>query len=128
VISTEELVGVFLDAVEAQDLDAVLGCFATEATWQNVPHPPARGLEEIRAVLKPILTRSSRVRWDIVTAAYHDDRAWLERVDRFWIDGREYSARCNGVIEREPGTGLILAFRDYVDLGEWRARLGEIDL
>jgi limonene-1,2-epoxide hydrolase len=128
VTSTEELVCVFLDAVEAQDLDAVLGCFSTEATWQNVPHPPARGPEGIRAVLEPILTRSSRVRWDIVTAAYHDDRAWLERVDRFWIDGREYSARCNGVIEREPGTGLILAFRDYVDLGEWRARLGDIDL
>ncbi len=77
-------------------------------------------------MLARILDRSSHVQWDIVSAAYTDDRAWLERVDRFWIDGTEYAAPCNGVVEVDPDTGLITAFRDYVDLGVWRDRLGAV--
>ena len=33
---------------------------------------------------------------------------------------------CNGVADVDPAAGLIVAFRDYVDLGEWRARLGDV--
>ncbi|MSX21892.1 MAG: hypothetical protein F2795_06225, partial [Actinobacteria bacterium] len=71
----------------------------------------------------PILLRSERVQWDVVSASFTEHRAWLERVDRFWIDGVEYAVRCNGVLEVDPESGLIREFRDYVDLGEWRARL-----
>jgi limonene-1,2-epoxide hydrolase len=76
-------------------------------------------------MLARILERSTRVQWDIVTASYTEHRAWLERVDRFWIDGTEYAAECNGVLEVDPDSGLITAFRDYVDLGVWRAKVGD---
>ena len=118
----------FLDAVETRDLDAVLACFSPDAVWQNVPHPPSVGREAIGTLLGGILERSDRVRWDVVTDAYADDRAWLERVDRFWIDGEEYAVRCNGVLEIDTESGLITEFRDYVDLGEWRARLASAAL
>lgn len=117
-----------LRAVADRDVDAVLTCFAADAAWQNVPHPPAEGHEEISAMLGPILARSSEVRWDVVTEAYRDDRAWLERVDRFWIDGSEYAVRCNGVVEFDTDAGVITEWRDYVDLGEWRSRLRAVDL
>lgn len=113
-----------LDAVHARDAAAAGACFAPHGTWANVPHPAVHGPDGVRAMLERILNRSSRVQWDIVSAAWTDHRAWLERVDRFWIDGTEYAAPCNGVVEVDPGTGLITAFRDYVDLGVWRARLG----
>ena len=116
-----------LRAVGARDLDAVLRCFSPGATWQNVPHPAAVGHDGIRAMLGPILARSSRVQWDVTTEAYSDDRAWVERVDRFWIDGSEYAVRCNAVIEFDSHAGLITEFRDYVDVGEWRARLGDVE-
>ena len=74
-------------------------------------------------MLAPILLRSDRVQWDVVTASFSEHRAWIERVDRFWIDGVEYAVRCNGVIDIDAGTGLIRELRDYVDLGEWRERL-----
>lgn len=79
-------------------------------------------------MLSPIFERSSAVRWDLATAAYQGNRAWLERVDRFWIDGSEYAVRCNGVLEFDVPKGVITEFRDYVDLGEWRSRLQSAEL
>ena len=65
------------------------------------------------------------MRWDVVTSAYDGDRAWLERVDRFWIDGQEYAIECNGVYTVDPASGLLDEVRDYVDLATWRQRLGD---
>lgn len=121
------VVRTFLAAVAARDVDAVLRCFAVDASWQNVPHEPAVGHDGIRAMLEPVLARSSRVRWDVVTEAYTGDRAWLERVDRFWIDGTEYAVQCNGVLDFDPDAGVVTALRDYVDLGEWRQRVRHIE-
>lgn len=45
-------------------------------------------------------------------------------MDRFRIDGREYAIECNGVVEVDVDRELLTAFRDYVDLGVWRGRLG----
>lgn len=118
----------WLDAVEAKDIDAVVACFTPDGSWQNVPSERAVGHEAIRAMLARILDRSERVVWDIVTESYSDERAWLERVDRFFIDGTEYAVRCNGVLEIDTTTGLITELRDYVDLGEWRSRLAAAPL
>ncbi|MFG1949064.1 nuclear transport factor 2 family protein [Nonomuraea sp. NPDC048826] len=116
----------FLAAVHARDAAAAAACFAADGTYANVPHPAAVGREAVAALLGPILSRSERVRWDLVTASYADDRAWLERVDRFWIDGREYQVACNGVAEVDPARELITAFRDYADLAPWRAEIGPV--
>ncbi len=121
-----EIVGRFLDAVHARDAVAAGACFTATATYANVPHAPVVGPDGVRGLLAPILERSSQVHWEIVTASYTDERAWLERVDRFVIDGREYAVACNGVAEVDPGSGLIRAFRDYVDLSVWRSTLGDV--
>lgn len=118
-----EILEGFLAGIVSREVSAILGFFAPDATWQNVPSPRVVGHEGIAAMFAPILERSSEVRWDIVSASYADDRAWLERIDRFWIDGVEYAVRCNGVFELDPEAGVITEVRDYVDLGEWRARL-----
>lgn len=126
--SSAEIVGRFLAAVERRNLDDVIACFAPDASWQNVPHEPAIGHDGLRAMLQIIIERSSAVRWDVVTASYDDGRAFLERIDRFHIDGREYAVRCNGVFEIDNDGGVITEVRDYVDLGEWRARLAAAQL
>ena len=123
---TRAAVGRFLAAVESGDVDAVAGCFTEHARYANVPQPPAVGPAGIRAVFAPILGRAERVRWDVVTAAYDGDTAWLERVDRFWIDGQEYAIECNGVYTVDPARGLLAEVRDYVDLATWRQRLGDV--
>jgi limonene-1,2-epoxide hydrolase len=116
----------FLAAVHARDAGAAAACFAPRARYANVPHPPVVGPAGVQKLLTPILSRSSRVQWELVSASFEAERAWLERVDRFWIDGREYAIECNAVAEVDPGSGLITQFRDYVDLGVWRERLGGV--
>ncbi|MGD9991426.1 nuclear transport factor 2 family protein [Pseudonocardia sp.] len=124
--NARDVVERFLAAVGAGDPDAAAACFAPDATYANMPHPPVVGPAGVRGMLAPILDRAEYVEWEIVTASYAETRAWLERVDRFRIDGREYAIECNGVVEIDPASGLITAFRDYVDLGLWRARLGDV--
>jgi limonene-1,2-epoxide hydrolase len=124
--NARDVVERFLAAVGAGDPDAAAACFAPDATYANMPHPPVVGPAGVRGLLAPILDRAEYVEWEIVTASYAETRAWLERVDRFRIDGREYAIECNGVVEIDPASGLITAFRDYVDLGLWRARLGDV--
>ncbi len=123
-MTTREVVARFLAAVHDRDCDAVAGCFTADARYANVPHPPAVGPAAIRAVFARILPRCERVHWEIVSAAYDGQRAWLERVDRFWIGGREYAIECNGVyVVAGPRLAEV---RDYVDLATWRARLGGV--
>ena len=121
-------VGRFLGAVESRDASAVARSFTPDATYRNVPHEPAVGSSAIERLFRPILTRSERVVWDIVSAAYSGDTAWLERVDRFWIEGVEYRIECNGVARVDVATGLLAEFRDYVDLAVWRQRLEDVTL
>ncbi|MBW0115063.1 nuclear transport factor 2 family protein [Pseudonocardia sp. KRD-169] len=124
--AVERVVRRFLDAVESRDPDAVAACFAPDATYANVPHPPVVGPAGVRGLFAPILGRAEHVHWEIVTACVAGHRGWLERVDRFRIDGREYAVECNGVVEVDGVRALITDFRDYTDLGVWRARLGDV--
>lgn len=125
-MSTRGVVRGFLDAVESRDCDAVAACFTEAARYANVPHPPVVGPAGVRALFARILPRCERVRWDVVSSAYEGRLAWLERVDRFWIAGREYAIECNGVFTvDDPGTRLV-EVRDYVDLATWRERLGGV--
>lgn len=115
-----------LAAVASRDCDGVAACFTADARYANVPHPPAMGPTAIRAVFARILPRCERVDWEVVSAAYVGPRAWLERVDRFWIDGRVYAIECNGVFTVDRDLGTLREVRDYVDLATWRARLGTV--
>ena len=119
---TRGAVTALLRAIESRDLRAIGRHLSPEASWQNVPHPPVEGREGVVALLAGILTWADEVRWDIVAASYDEHRAWLERTDRFRLDGEWHDVRCNGVIEVD-GTGLVREVRDYVDLGEWRNRV-----
>ena len=121
--TSEQVWARLLRAIEARDVPGLVACFAPNGSWQNVPHEPWVGRATIASMLAPILQRSERVQWDVVTASFAEHRAWIERVDRFWIDGVEYAVRCNGVIDLDSESGLIKELRDYVDLGEWRGRL-----
>lgn len=125
-MSTRSVVRRFLGAVQDRDCDAVAGCFTPTARYANVPHPPAVGPAAIRAVFARILPRCERVEWELVSSAYAGSRAWLERIDRFWIDGRLYAIECNGVFTVDPTGSLLAEVRDYVDLATWRERLGDV--
>lgn len=113
-----------LAAIEARDVRAIEDALAPTASWQNVPHPPTMGREPVVRLLGDIVTWSDEVMWDVVSASFGPDTAWVERVDRFVIGGVEQAVRCNGVFTVVDG--VVAEVRDYVDLGEWRSRVGPV--
>lgn len=111
----------FLSGLEARDADAVGACFAEDASYHLlVPKPAVTGRAAISAVFETLLSETTAVRWDLVSHAVAGDRVYLERVDRFWYEGKEASIECLGVFELSEG--LIDAVRDYADHGTWRER------
>ncbi len=124
--ASERVVAGFLAAVEQRDLDRVGQFFTDDATYANVPHAPVVGPDGVRGLLELILRRSERVEWKVISASYTDTHAWVERVDRFWIDGQEYAVTCNGVFVLDASATRIQDLRDYVDLSEWRSRIGPV--
>jgi limonene-1,2-epoxide hydrolase len=124
-MSSHEAVARLLAAVASRDLRDVAATLAPDVTWQNVPHERTVGRDAVVAMLGGIITWSDDVRWDVASAGYDGDTAWVERIDRFVIAGTEHAVRCNGVI-RTDGDGAIVEVRDYVDLPEWRARVGPV--
>ncbi len=118
----------FLNALASCDIDSIMQSFTEGSQWQNIPHPPAVGIYGIKTMFETIVARSSKIQWDVISSSFEGDRGWIERVDRFWIDGSEYAVRCNGVFDFDLATSSISSVRDYVDLGEWRSRLGEAKL
>lgn len=115
-----------LVAIESRDLRQIAASLTIDARWQNVPHQPAIGRDAVIDLLATIITWSDRVEWEVVSSAVVGDSVLAERIDRFWMGGDEHAVRCNGVFEVDPGTQLVSAVRDYVDIGEWRARIGPV--
>jgi limonene-1,2-epoxide hydrolase len=115
-----------LTAIESRDLRRVADALTPDVTWQNVPHAPAVGRDAVVALLAGIVSWSDAVRWDVVSTATDGELTWCERVDRFVIAGDEHAVRCNGVFRVDPASGCVAEVRDYVDLGEWRARIARV--
>ncbi len=124
--SAQRITDRLLAAVASRDLRRIEDVLSPACTWQNVPHAVVDGRDAVMAMLAPIITWSDRVRWDVLSASYAGTTAWLERADRFWIDGPEYTVLCNGVFEVDADAGTVVSVRDYTDLGEWRSRIGPV--
>ena len=125
-MNATQTVDAFFAAIETLNPEQVAACFTPTARYSNMPHAPAVGRDEIAAMFAPILNRCERARWDVVSRADVGYRAHVERVDRFWIGGREYAIECHGVYLIDAESGLIGEVRDYVDLSLWRDRLGGV--
>lgn len=116
----------FLCAVHQRDAAALGLVFCEDGTYQNVPHAVVVGRASIEALFAPILKKSERVEWEMISIAVSDSCIHYERVDRFWIRGAMYLVQCHAVIEVDVERGLIRSWRDYVDSGEWRKTLGGV--
>lgn len=123
-LSTHTTLDAFWAALASRDMRRIEDLLAPEVTWRNMPHAAAIGRRAVMELLAAIVTWSDEVHWDVVSAAYGGDRAWVERVDRFVLDGTEHGVQCHGVFTVDQGQ--IREVRDYVDLGEWRSRVASI--
>jgi limonene-1,2-epoxide hydrolase len=118
----EETVRAFLAAVDANDLEGILACFAEDAVYHNIPVQPVTGTAAIRAVLQSFLSLASQVQWVTHHLAVTPDGVVLtERTDRFLVRGKWIELPVMGAFEVQGGR--ITAWRDYFDMKQFQDQM-----
>ena len=58
----------------------------------------------------------------------HREQCGMARAAGPFLAGlaRSIAVACNGIFTIDPATQTVLSVRDYVDLGEWRSRVGPV--
>ena len=113
-IDNERLVEEFCGAWAKRDVDGILGYFAPDAVYHNIPLDPAVGLDAIRAVLEMFVPPADEIEFVIHKIMSNDDTVFTERTDRFVTNGKSIALPVAGVFEMRDGK--IVAWRDYFDL------------
>lgn len=109
----------FIAACNARDIEKMVSYFDDETVYHNIPLEPIVGVQSIRAVLEPFITKTSEVDWVVKQIAETDNGVVLtERLDRFLIDDQWLELPVMGVFEVEGQT--IKAWRDYFELEHLR--------
>jgi limonene-1,2-epoxide hydrolase len=114
----ETLVRDFCAAWARRDVDELLGYFADDAVYHNMPLAPAVGKEAIRQILGMFVPPASMIAFDVLGTAARGDVVFTERVDRFTIGDKAVSLPVAGVFEVRDGK--IAAWRDYFDFATWQ--------
>jgi limonene-1,2-epoxide hydrolase len=113
----QQLVEAFCDVWKQRDVDAILGYFAPDAVYHNIPVEPAVGLEAIRAVIEMFVPPADEIEFVVHHIVGEGDIVFTERTDRFVINGKTVELPVAGVFEVRDGK--IVAWRDYFDLQTW---------
>ncbi len=121
-MANERFIRDFCNAWSRRDIDELLGYFAPDAVYHNMPLEPLRGRDAIRSTIEMFMTPAERVEFETLAIASANDVVFTERVDHFTIMGRKISLPVAGVFEVR--NGKIAAWRDYFDLQTWLKQTG----
>ncbi len=112
-----DLVSAFCRAWSNRDVDEILGYFAEDAVYHNMPMPPMQGKPAIKTLLQQIVSPTAWIEWETLNIAEAGNVVFTERVDRFEMAGKKVELPVAGVFEIEGGK--IKAWRDYFDMAAW---------
>ena len=111
----EALVAAFFEAIgEGADSETLLGYFAPDAVYHNMPMEPAVGHEAIRGVLDIFLGMATHIRFEVVNQIAAGNLIMNERIDHMMVGDRQISLPVAGAFEIVDGK--IVAWRDYFDM------------
>lgn len=116
-----EIVTSFCEAWEDVDLDRIVGFFADDAVYHNIPIAPVVGREAIRETIAGFTAGIDRIEFEVLHAAATGNVVLTERVDRFFSPERTIELPVMGTFEVDGGA--ITAWRDYFDLGQFTSQL-----
>ena len=112
----------FVEACNANDVERMLGFFAPDCVYHNIPVPAVRGVAAIRAVLDGFMGMASEVDWVVHHIADSGTGVVLtERSDRFKIGAKWVELPVMGTFE--VSAGKITAWRDYFDMQQFQRQL-----
>lgn len=114
---SERIVNDFCKAWSRRNLDELMGFFAEDAVYHNIPMPPAKGKDAIRNVINTFLPMASAVEFKVLKTAASGDLVMNERVDIFQMGNKRVELPVAGAFEVR--NGKIVAWRDYFDVAMW---------
>ena len=120
--SPTELVQRFCGLWAEGDLDAIMGCFAPDATYHNIPMEPITGVDAIRATIEGFFGMVERIEFRVRHSATNGDVVLNERVDAFVLPDKTIELPVMGTFE--VADGRITAWRDYFDLDQMTSQMG----
>ena len=112
----------FIAAWSRLDVDEIVGFFAPDGVYHNMPMAPVTGRERLRGFIAAFLKDWTATDWEILTLIGRGDIVVAERVDRTRVGDKAVDLPCCGVFQMEGGK--IKVWRDYFDLGTYRTALG----
>jgi len=114
----ETIVKEFCAAWGRRDIAELLGYFADDAIYHNMPVAPATGKDAIGELLRLFVPPAERIDFEVLHVASRGAVVFTERIDRFRMGGREVVIPAAGVFEVRDGK--IAAWRDYFDFATWQ--------
>ncbi len=116
--SNAEVVRAFIAAWSRLDAEELLGYFAPDGIYYNMPIAPISGHEALRPFITGFVVGWAETNWEVLHLIEHCDVVIAERVDRTVTkDGKQVDLPCCGVFEMEQGK--IKVWRDYFDMGTY---------
>jgi limonene-1,2-epoxide hydrolase len=110
-----EVVQEFCAAFPAKDLDTIGRLMTDDVVYHNVGMEPAVGKEAAVASIKGFLDMAESLSFEIHRLVADGNIVLTERTDTFVINGVKAPIPVMGTFELRDG--LIVAWRDYFDLG-----------
>ena len=119
---SEQVVREFCNAWSGSDLDRIMGFFADDAVYHNIPMEPIVGTDAIRSFIEGFTAMVERIEFEIAHLAVNGDVVLTERVDTFVRPEGSIGLPVMGAFELSDGK--ITAWRDYFDLAQVTAAFG----
>ena len=113
-MSSTEVVGAFIAAIERKDLDAALAYAAADIEYDNVPMPTVYGHDGVRSFLEPLVSGVDEVIFEVHRQLVGANVVMNERTDKFRVGETWIELPVTGVFEVRDGA--IALWRDYFDL------------
>ena len=109
----------FIGHWNSGDMEAMYALCAEDVVWHNIPMEPVVGKAAFRAAVDGFMGDIAGCDWQVHAIAANGNTVLTERTDAFtFADGRRAAIRVMGTFVLDAG-GLIAAWRDYFDMGEF---------
>ena len=119
---SEKVIRDFCAAWKRKNIDELLGFFAPDAVYHNMPLEPVTGIDAIRQTFNMFVVPAEAVEFEMLGIASSGDLVFTERVDRFKMMGKTVALPVAGVFQLRHGK--IAAWRDYFDMQTWLKQTG----
>ena len=117
----EQVIRDFIAAWSSLDADRIVGFFAEDGVYHNMPIQPVAGKAALRPFIAAFLKDWAATDWEILTLVSAGDTVIAERVDRTRVGDRKIDLPCCGVFEMQDGK--IKVWRDYFDMATYTRAL-----